>query len=87
MCDHPEVAIISDIYVVNGGKTVIFKAKCFEIYKYISLYRAYAIRPLHKDSFFAYDQLPVHLPLHPRICRALPDCTVIIMPFCVAFDC
>ena len=83
--DDPEVAIISNIYVVNND-ILLFKARCFRISDYLHHYRAYVITPLHRENFFLYEKLPLYLPLHPRVCRAVPHSTIIIMPFCVDFS-
>lgn len=77
----PKVAIISNIYIVNG-RTILFQAKRFEVTRYERKYRAFVIEPCNDESaMFAYNELPLYLPLHPRICRALPHNTIIIMPF------
>lgn len=75
-----KVAIISSVYVVDM-KRILFKTDLWEIDEYQSHLRVYTLRPLNETSFFYYNALPFHHPLHPRICRVLPNDTCIIVPF------
>jgi hypothetical protein len=79
------VAIITEIYVVNAN-ILTFRAECCKIREYLPHYRAYVIVPSGEEKMFQYDKLPVHRPLHPRVCQAMPNHTIILMPFCVDFD-
>ena len=83
--DDPELAEISEIYVVNGN-ILVFKATCLKVIDYLHHYRAYVVKSQNVDGFFLHDKLPVHVPVHPRVCRAVPNSTIVILPFRVDFD-
>lgn len=80
--DLPQVAKICNIYIINGS-TLVFKAECYATL-YISHLRAYTLQPLHVQSFFYHDKLSLHLALHVRSPRSLPNESVVIMPYHVS---
>lgn len=75
-----EIAIITNVYIINSS-TIIFKTKSQLITDYKKHYRAHVLTPLELDFVFKYDMLPIHIPIHPRICRVLPNDNIVIMPF------
>lgn len=75
----PEVGVISTIYIVNGS-VVHFKADLFRA-TFEKHFRAFELQPYNKSAMFAYEQLPLYIPIHPRTCRVLPQHPLIIMPF------
>lgn len=80
--DLPEVAKIQTIYVVNGS-TVIFAVECFST-TYYPHYRVYALQHSSHETLLKHDQLSLHLPIHPRKTRVLPNETVVIMPHSIS---
>lgn len=76
----PEIATISNIYIVNSN-VIVFKVNLFKVIHYEHHLRSFVITPCHSNSFISHAQLPLYLPLHPRKCRVLPGQTIIIMPF------
>lgn len=81
--EHPKMALISTIYVANG-REVYFKAELYEVTDFNSHYRAFIIEPTNGTGIFNHSQLPLHIPLHPRTCRVLPNDTIVIMPFYIS---
>jgi hypothetical protein len=82
--EDPEVAIITAIYVANSN-ILTFKAKCCKIRDYLPHYWAYVFLPSGEEKMIQFDKLPVHCPLHPRVCQAVPNHTITLMPFCIDF--
>ena len=75
-----QIAIIDKIFVINGD-SVVFKTKVHQIKSYIKHYRAHILTLSRKEVFIKYNNLPLHMPIHPRKCRVLPRDTIVILPF------
>ena len=79
--DMPSIAIINNIYVVNGS-AVVFRAECCST-EYYPHFRAYGLQDSSDETFVQYGQLPLHVPVHVRTTRVLPAKKTIIMPYCI----
>lgn len=82
--DMMKAVIISNIYLVNAHN-VVFKGKTFDLSTYKKHFRAHILTPTcpHTDIYLLYHQLPLKVPLHPRISRVLPHHITVILPFYV----
>lgn len=76
-----QISTIEKIYVLNRAASVVFKTKVHRIKSYNKHYRAHVLTSLEREAFIEYNNLPLHIPMHPRRCRVLPSDTIVILPF------
>lgn len=79
--ERMEAGIITNIFII--GKNIIFKVKCFILSHYDRHFRVHTLYSLDTIKFVLYQNLPLHIPIHPRHTQVLPNQIVVVLPYLI----